>query len=70
MHGQHRVAAAAALGLKTVPVNITKVVQYTEIGHWPQVYRGFWSEMQAQQFIEHLFTFDSKAWAKKMGLRA
>ena len=70
MHGQHRVAAAAALGLKTVPVNITKVVHYTEIGHWSQVYRGFWSEMQAKQFIEHLFSFDSKSWAEKMGLRA
>ncbi len=70
MHGHHRVAAAAALGFKTVPVNITKVVHYTEICHWPQVYRGFWSEMQAQKFIEHLFIFDSKAWAKKMGLIA
>lgn len=68
MYGQHRVAAAAALGLESVPVNITKVVHYTEICHWPQVYRGFWSEVQAQKFIEHLFTFDSKAWAKKTGL--
>lgn len=70
MHGQHRVAAAAALGLKTVPVNITKVIHHAEICHWPQVYRGFWSEMQAKKFIEHLFTFDSKTWAKKMGLIA
>lgn len=68
MHGQHRVAAAAALGFKTIPVNITRVVRYTEIRHWPQVYRGFWSEGQAQKFIEHLFTFNSRAWAKKMKL--
>lgn len=68
MHGQHRVAAATALGFKTIPVNITKVVHYHEIPHWPQVHRGFWSEEQAQKFIEHLFSFDSRAWAEKVGL--
>ncbi|GGE72242.1 hypothetical protein GCM10011533_25700 [Streptosporangium jomthongense] len=68
MHGQHRAAAVAALGLKTVPVSITKVVHYTEISHWPQVYRGYWSQIQAQKFIEHLFTFDSRIWAREKGL--
>jgi hypothetical protein len=68
MHGQHRVAAATALGFKTIPVNITKVVHYREIRHWPQVYRGYWSEEQARKFIEHLFSFDSRAWAETMGL--
>lgn len=68
MHGQHRVAAAAALNLKTVPVNITKALHYSEISHWPQVYRGFWPEVQAKAFIQHLFTFDSKAWAERKGL--
>ena len=68
MHGQHRVAAAGALGFQTVPISITKVVHYSEICHWPQVYRGFWSKVQAEKFIEHLFTFESKAWAKKRGL--
>lgn len=68
MHGQHRVAAVAALGLKAVPVNITNVVHYSEICHWPQVYRDYWSERQAQKFIEHLFIFDSRAWAREKGL--
>lgn len=68
MHGQHRVAAATALGFRTLPVNITKVVHYEEISHWPQVYRGFWSENEAQSFIKHLFSFDSKAWAIERGL--
>lgn len=68
MHGQHRTAAVAALGFETIPINIIKTVHYSEICHWPQVYRGVWSIQQAQRYIEHLFTFDSKGWARKRNL--
>ena len=68
MHGQHRVAAVAALEFRTVPVKITNVIQYEEIEHWPQVHRNYWSVSQAQNYVEHLFSFDSKSWARSKGL--
>lgn len=68
MHGQHRMAAMSALGYRKVPVNITKVVHFNEIEHWPQVYRGTWTVQQAQDYINHLFDFDSNRWAHQQGL--
>ncbi|WP_148862590.1 ParB N-terminal domain-containing protein [Marinobacter fonticola] len=68
MHGQHRMAALAALKYRQVPVNITKLLHYNEIEHWPQVYRGVWSTSQARAYIDHLFDFESEKWAKQQRL--
>lgn len=68
MHGQHRIAALSALEFKKVPVKVVRIVRYSEICHWPQVYRGFWTEAQARKLVRHLFAFNSKRWAEKIGL--
>lgn len=68
MHGHHRVAALAALNVASVPVRITKVVRHNEVMHWPQVYKGPWTKESAEKYVEHLFHFDSRAWAVKKGL--
>lgn len=63
MHGQHRAAVATALNIHSIPIRITKILYYGEIEHWPQVYRGVWKEDTAKKYVEHLFNFDSRAWA-------
>lgn len=67
-HGRHRVPALAVLGYQTVPVSITRVIHSSEIVHWPQVYRKRWTQEEALDYIEHLFTFDARAWAARRNL--
>lgn len=68
MHGQHRMAALAVLDYKQAPINLTKLLHFDEIEHWPQVYRGVWGLSQARAYIDHLFDFDSLEWARKQQL--
>lgn len=67
-HGQHRVAVMAALGYEYLPVAIKSFSRASEMGHWPQVYRGVWSADETTPYIRHLFEFDSRNWAQKLGL--
>jgi hypothetical protein len=67
-HGQHRIAVMAAREEAYIPVTINKVVRVSEVDHWPQVYRGVWSATEARSYIDHLFHFDAKGWAQRMGL--
>lgn len=67
-HGHHRIAAAAALGYKNVPIIPVLLVDYEEADHWPQVHRGRWSKKDALEYFDHHFIFDSYYWAKERDL--
>lgn len=67
-HGHHRLAALSAMGTQTVPVSINRVWHVEEADHWTSVYRGPWTRAHALQYVDHLFDFDSIAWAKAAGL--
>ena len=67
-HGQHRAAVLSALGHNEVPVTFIRLVHLSEAEHWPQVYRGTWSEAQAHAYVNYLFDFDAYAWARARGL--
>jgi hypothetical protein len=68
IHGQHRAAVLAALGYQHVPVSLMRTVFISEVEHWPQVYRGIWAQAEAETYVNHLFDFDSHAWAQEKGL--
>lgn len=67
-HGQHRVAAMAAIEQETIPATPLLIVDSQYVEHWPQVYKGMWSQENALQYFNHLFDFDSKQWARELGL--
>lgn len=68
--GNHRSAAMAALGRETIPSIFASfhVVDADMAEYWPQVRRGEWTKEQAEAYIDHLFDFDSRAWACEHGL--
>lgn len=68
VHGHHRAAALAALGHEHLPIQPKMLLDRTESAHWPQVYRGAWSQAQAETFFDHHFDFDSRAWAARLSL--
>ncbi|MDQ2076183.1 hypothetical protein [Marinimicrobium sp. ABcell2] len=68
IHGQHRVAALAALGYEHVPVSLSRMLFLSEVEHWPQVYRGIWSRSEAVEYVNHLFDFKPYPWARAKGL--
>lgn len=53
--GNHRLAAAAALGLKKLPVIITKIVRLEDLKYWPNVERGLFTEDQASKVFYSIF---------------
>ncbi|MDT8453025.1 MAG: hypothetical protein RQ936_09840 [Gammaproteobacteria bacterium] len=69
LHGQHRVAVMAAIEQKTIPATPLLIVDSKYVEHWPQVYKGVWSREHALQYFNHLFDFDSKQWARELGLK-
>jgi len=68
--GNHRVAVAAALGIKTIPVLITKIIRLKELEYWPNVINGCFSKEQARKIFYNIF--DAKPskiyeeWIKKV----
>jgi len=68
--GNHRAAAMAALGFETIPSIFYKfhVVDVDMAEYWPQVRRGAWTQEQAEAYFDHLFDFDSRAWAREHDL--
>jgi len=68
--GNHRTAAMAALGHKTVPARFFRnhVINIDMAQYWPQVRNGLWTEDEAEAYFHHLFDFDSGAWARERGL--
>lgn len=69
-HGHHRIGAMSALGCSHVPAQIRDgaIVRIDEVDYWPQVRRGVWPKQAAIDYFNHLFDFDSRAWAKEHGL--
>jgi hypothetical protein len=70
-HGNHRVAAMAALGEAHIPARFVSVrrINIDEAPHWPQVRRGFWDQTSAEQYFHHLFDFDARSWGEEIGAR-
>lgn len=67
--GLHRTAAMASLNYDTIPAVFEEpVVELEMIEYWPQVRHGVWSRAAAEAYFNHLFDFDSRAWARDRGL--
>jgi len=64
-HGHHRVAAMAVLGHKYIPAIPDVLIEDRYVSHWPSVYKGEWNREEALAYFNHLFDFNSLAWAKK-----
>jgi hypothetical protein len=68
--GHHRRAVLHALGHTTITAvpQHAMIIDTADVGQWPQVRRGLWSEQQALRYVDHLFEFDTLAWAREKGL--
>src|SRR5690606_36859172 len=68
--GYHRTAAMAALGAPTIPAQLRPphAVDVVDVDDWPQVRSGLWSRVAALRYVDHLFEFDARAWARDRGL--
>ena len=53
--GNHRAAAASALGLKKIPVLVTKIIRLDELDSWPNVKLGTFSKKQATEIFYSVF---------------
>lgn len=53
--GNHRAAAAAALGLKKIPALITKIIRLEELEYWPNVINGSFNKDQASKIFYNIF---------------
>lgn len=53
--GNHRVAAAAALGIESIPVLITKVIRIDEARYWPNVMNQDFDQICAEHVFRQLF---------------
>lgn len=69
-NGNHRTAAMVALGYETIPAVFQRsfVIDIKMAKYWPQVCNGRWTRKEAVAYFNHLFDFDSRAWATKKGL--
>jgi hypothetical protein len=70
--GMHRTAAVAALGFDTIPATFRRdrapLFDVADVDRWPKVVSGFWTREAAVRYVDHLFDFDSAAWAAERGL--
>lgn len=68
--GYHRTVAMDVLGHDVIPArhNWPWLIDVDEAPDWPGVRSGLWTEVQARAYVDHLFEFDSQAWAKRIGL--
>jgi hypothetical protein len=66
----HRTAAVAALGYVAIPATFASshCIDVKDVDYWPQVRRGVWPRQAAIDYFNHLFDFDSTAWARERGL--
>ncbi len=69
-NGYHRMAAMTALGYEKIPASFYRlwILSARDVDCWPQVINGVWSHEAAFQYFNHLFDFDSRAWAEELGL--
>lgn len=70
--GYHRTAVARALGIETVPAGFNHpwAIDTADVDLWPAVRSGLWTRDEALRYVDHLFDFDSRAWAREQGLVA
>jgi len=69
--GSHRTAVMAALGRETIPGVFRRprrIIDVEHVDHWPQVRDGVWDRETARAYVEHLFRFDTRAWARTKNL--
>jgi hypothetical protein len=68
--GLHRTAAMRALGETSVPATFMHpwIVDVKDVEKWPRVRQGMWPVEQAKRYIDHLFDFDARSWARELGM--
>ncbi len=68
--GYHRAIVMAALGFETFPARFHRnsIVDINDVGDWPHIRSGLWTEKQALNYVDHLFDVDSLSWANRMNL--
>jgi hypothetical protein len=68
--GNHRTACMAALGYQHIPAVLQRayVVDVDMAAFWPQVVSGLWTMNEAVAYLDYLFDFDSRGWARSQGL--
>ncbi len=66
--GMHRLAAVAALGHSHVPARLIGVFDVRDVAMWAGVRLGRWTADAALRYVQHLFSFDSCAWAEEHDL--
>ena len=68
--GQHRVAVMSALNSESIPVRFVNklIIDQAGVDQWPLIRKGLWNKEDALLYFNHLFEFDSGAWAKEQGL--
>lgn len=67
--GYHRIAVMAAMGFETVPAvfHRNSIIDTKDVDIWPNVRNGIWTEQQAKDYVDHIFSFDSRKWANELG---
>jgi len=68
--GYHRVSAMAALGERTVPARFRRpfLIDVDDVDDWPNVRSGMWSRHEAVRYVDFLFDFDRREWAREKAL--
>src|SRR5690606_27390083 len=62
--GQHRASVLAALGYDEMPVCIRQLVRRDDVGYWPNVQSGIFTENQALAVFDRLFSGEPPRVAK------
>ncbi|MFU8815175.1 MAG: hypothetical protein ACNA7W_07505 [Pseudomonadales bacterium] len=70
MSGHHRAAAAAVLKHERIPCVFGRpdLVSVDEVQYWPLVRSGVWTIDDARAYVDHLFDFDAREWAREKNL--
>lgn len=63
IRGQHRLAACAAMGIRTVAARVTKIVRREDVGEWPHVVSGTYRIAGALRVFDRLFAGTPPAYA-------
>lgn len=67
--GQHRIAVLAGLDHDFAPVCFANkyIINEAGVDDWPLVRKGVWDREDALLYYNHLFDFNSRAWAEEFG---
>ncbi len=57
--GNHRAAAASALGYDSIPIRINLVIERAHVDYWPHVRNGNYTREQALDFFDRVFEAQS-----------